>query len=637
MDELRARLRQELPDHMIPAAIVTLVELPLNRNGKIDREALPDPSGAAFQSTRFEAPLPGTETTIAGIWRELLGLEQVGRNDSFFDLGGNSILLIRMLSELRQRRMTLSLTEAYRLRTLAACSAAVTVTARDPVLWLQSCRWTHKLCSVPHGERTAAVLLLDERGSAGRSDLQCLLSELEESKRPDFVRICADVEKLSRDLDARGVSALLTAGPLDESLVSASLTQQLDTFQRELTRGPAEVEFPFSPTQLSMMPWEMRDDFHCIAINGWFTSLELQGAFSRFLAEQDLLRSIPDMARARWSLLSAQTANTAALPVVDLRTSEPGEFKRSFKRIADQLLVAKRQSSLPYAAAWVSASDMQHYLMLINDHLIWDGASAGAFQRRLTRLLSGCIESVDRCYRDYVEEVRRAPGPAAWQRLQERFEHRELSTVMADTLTVLESKVHQSLHSVRFKVPIDGAMGPATQAFEGFKRWMMSYTGLSRFAIVLNHHARQLGDRSYFDVAGLFLDKLPFIVHERTQLEEFSSGAAHLHGIGLTYLGLEYAAGAERTAVLPPLGREILFNFQAYGHSQHELRELVVDAEHIREKLVQNQGVVFEASVEDGHLLAHCSFKGEQRDVESLLACMPGMSLIGHHLPEPLV
>jgi hypothetical protein len=316
--------------------------------------------------------------------------------------------------------------------------------------------------------------------------------------------------------------------------------------------------------------------------------------------------------------------------------SEPGEFKRLFRRISDQLLVAKRQSLLPYAAAWVSASDVQHYLMLSNDHLIWDGASAGAFRRRLSQILGGSAEPVDRRYRDYVEEVRRVPGAAAWQRLAERFEHGELSKVMADTLRVLEAKARQPLHSVRFKVPVDAAIGPATQTFEGFKRWMMSFTGLDRFAIVLNHHARQLGDRSYFDVAGLFLDKLPFIVHERTQLEEFSSGAAHLHGAGLTYLGLEHAAAAHRTPILPPLGREILFNFQAYGHSQHELRELVVDPEHIREKLVQNQGVVFEASVEEGYLLAHCSFKGEQRDVETLLTCMPGMSLLGHHVLESL-
>jgi hypothetical protein len=385
-----------------------------------------------------------------------------------------------------------------------------------------------------------------------------------------------------------------------------------------------------------MLPWNMRDDFHCIAIEGWYASEELQGAFSRFMSEQDMLRSIPDEARARWKLLSVAAAGTAGLPVIDLRTTETGELKRLFKGIADALVTGKRQSSLPYAAAWVSVSDTRHYLVLVNDHLIWDGASAAAFQQRLAQFLSGTAEPLESRYRDYVEEMRRVPDPAAWRRLHERFDHRELSNVMADTLRVLDAKAHLPLRGVRFKAPVEGTASPATHAFGGFKRWLMCYTGLGRVATVFNHHGRQLGEQAYFDLVGLFIDKLPFVVDERTQLEDLSSGAVHLHSHGLTYLGLECAAGPERTPILPPLGREILFNFQAYGHSQHELRELVVDSAHIREKLQQNYGVVFEASVEDGHLLAHCSFRGDRRDIDSLFQCLPHISLLDTYGPDRL-
>lgn len=635
-EDLRTHLRAELPDYMIPTAIVRLDALPLTRNGKIDRDALPDPSLAAFQQTHYEAPCDATEQLIASIWQELLEVPRVGRQDSFFDLGGNSILLIRMLSELKRHRLTLNVTDAYRLRTLAACSEAVTASVHDPLLRLQSSGWMHQLRTVSDGGRTARVLLLDQRGKAGQRELQSLLAQMDECKRPDFVRICADIGQLAQDLDVRGLAALASAAPPGEAQTGVSLSQQLEAYRHQLTRAAAEAEFPFSPTQQNLMHWSVRDEFHCIAIHGWYGADELQQAFSRLVGEQDLLRSIPDTARARWQLLSAEAASNAVLPAIDLRMSGDAEFKRLFKRIADQLRAGKQQSSLPYAAAWVSATDMQHYLALVMDHLIWDGASAAALQRRLTQFLNGSAEPIGNRYRDYVEEMRRAPGAAAWQRLEERFEHRELSKVMADTLRMLDAKAHLPLRGVRFKAPIEAATSPAAQAFDGFKRWVMSYSGLSRFATAFNHHARRLKEQAYFDQVGLFLDKLPFVVDQRTQLEDFSSGAAHLHDHGLTYLGLEYAAGPERAPVLPSLDREILFNFQAYGHSQHELRELVVDGARIREKLEQSRGVVFEASVEDGHLLAHCSFRGERRDIDDLLRCLPGISLMEVYGPETL-
>ncbi|GKT02225.1 non-ribosomal peptide synthetase [Acidovorax sp. SUPP3434] len=93
---LKAQLVRSLPDYMVPALFVRLDTLPLNSNGKVDRKALPVPTFAHGDGTRpFEAPEGGVAKTIAAIWRELLQLERVGANESFFDLGGHSLLLIR--------------------------------------------------------------------------------------------------------------------------------------------------------------------------------------------------------------------------------------------------------------------------------------------------------------------------------------------------------------------------------------------------------------------------------------------------------------------------------------------------------------------------------------------------------------
>jgi amino acid adenylation domain-containing protein len=100
---LRQRLARTLPEHMMPAAYVRLDTLPLTPNGKLDRAALPAPDGAAYVSRVYESPQGAVETTLAGIWSELLGVERVGRHDNFFELGGHSLLAVRLIMRVHQR------------------------------------------------------------------------------------------------------------------------------------------------------------------------------------------------------------------------------------------------------------------------------------------------------------------------------------------------------------------------------------------------------------------------------------------------------------------------------------------------------------------------------------------------------
>ncbi|HET9226556.1 MAG TPA: condensation domain-containing protein, partial [Thermoanaerobaculia bacterium] len=98
--ELRDALRQTLPDYMIPTAFVTLEELPVTPNGKLDRQALPAPQWSA--SAELVAPRTEVEKRLAAIWSDVLGVPQVSLEDSFFDLGGHSLLATQMVSRVRE-------------------------------------------------------------------------------------------------------------------------------------------------------------------------------------------------------------------------------------------------------------------------------------------------------------------------------------------------------------------------------------------------------------------------------------------------------------------------------------------------------------------------------------------------------
>src|SRR5213078_1002164 len=99
VDDLRAVVRGQLPDYMIPALFVTLDALPLSPNGKVDRKALPEPEKLRPElRADFVLPRNTVEEQLAAIWAEVLGVERVGAYDNFFELGGQSLLGVSMLS-----------------------------------------------------------------------------------------------------------------------------------------------------------------------------------------------------------------------------------------------------------------------------------------------------------------------------------------------------------------------------------------------------------------------------------------------------------------------------------------------------------------------------------------------------------
>ncbi|GAA5046551.1 hypothetical protein GCM10023318_12080 [Nocardia callitridis] len=94
---LTSALAETLPAYMVPTAVVTLSEFPLNTSGKLDRKALPRPT---FQAREFRAPATPVQQLVAGVFAEVLGLDRVGLDDSFFDLGGNSLIATQLVSKL---------------------------------------------------------------------------------------------------------------------------------------------------------------------------------------------------------------------------------------------------------------------------------------------------------------------------------------------------------------------------------------------------------------------------------------------------------------------------------------------------------------------------------------------------------
>ncbi len=118
-EALRTAVSAQLPAHLVPAALVVLDALPLSRNGKVDKAALPEPDWQQAAG-EYQAPETEAERVLAEIWAQVLGLDRVGRDDDYLTLGGDSILSIQIVARARQAGLRLNPRQLFDYPTVAA-------------------------------------------------------------------------------------------------------------------------------------------------------------------------------------------------------------------------------------------------------------------------------------------------------------------------------------------------------------------------------------------------------------------------------------------------------------------------------------------------------------------------------------
>jgi amino acid adenylation domain-containing protein len=160
--KLRSFLKTKLPDYMIPSSFVVMDQLPLTASGKIDRRALPAPEDAPRGTDKtLVAPEGAVEEVLAGIWAELLGLDQIGRHDGFFGLGGHSLLATQVVSRvLDLLSVELQVRQIFQTQTIAELARAILDNSAQPERIERIANLVLRLSQLTDDE---AVSLLDER------------------------------------------------------------------------------------------------------------------------------------------------------------------------------------------------------------------------------------------------------------------------------------------------------------------------------------------------------------------------------------------------------------------------------------------------------------------------------------------
>lgn len=228
--EVRAALAQRLPEYMVPSRVIVLERFPLNPHGKVDRNALPDPSAVQpIDGATYVAPRTGLETQLAMIWAELLGLDRVGVHDNFFDLGGDSLTALRCVMRANRSGVGLAPVDAFRYQTIAQLAQAVADGPEPPAD-------ARELVTGPTPLTPAQLRFLEERDTPDVHHWN--LSTLLETERLAPTALCSAVEALLRHHDALRLRLWHEGGQW-----------------RQETAGPPEA-VPFESHDISMLPMD---------------------------------------------------------------------------------------------------------------------------------------------------------------------------------------------------------------------------------------------------------------------------------------------------------------------------------------------------------------------------------------------
>ncbi len=622
VERLKTQIKDSLPPYMMPSHFVVLSEFPMTNNGKIDRKAL---DAVQFEKVSdeldLEADVTEQEEQLLQIWRQYLSNESLQVNDDFFESGGNSILLLRMMKPMQLAGFDISVNDFYQRRTVRKC-CELFVRSSDAILetWKDRNVQFDIITYMERGERTD-FWLMQESEDYTLQEMEQFFASMDGPSLPDHICFVSDINKARHLFATNGKQALSGWVAPYEKTIRKKLSKELSVFQQQYTSCPTSESIAFTPMQESMTEWEDRTVFELIAIYGWYSPEVLKDAYFKLVEEHELLRS-KNYKNRRWSVISLENFDVD-IPYLDIRFLDGYAQNKLILGLATDLQNWRKTSNLPYVGCWVSISDTKHYFMMLNDHLISDESSSLAIKAKLNQILHNKPQLSGRNFSSYVKHLESGITKKNAQYVKDEFGTIKVAEAKKITEGMLLKRKKLPIQRTLLRIPLDSKKSALEQSFVIFRKFVAYILGVNEFCMVMNHFGRQLEGENDFHQVGLFLDKIPFVVNQRSNLEAINLKVNELGEKGINFIGLAEHGLLNESQCMPALSNEVLFNYQ--GDQQKDpMVQQWFSRLNLRKILKKFNGIVFEARQLGRELSIHCIFRGKKREPEALLRLIDG-------------
>ncbi|TMQ11358.1 MAG: amino acid adenylation domain-containing protein [Deltaproteobacteria bacterium] len=368
--ELQGFLAARLPGYMIPSAFVVLDELPRTASGKLDRTALPAPADDAHQRTAYVAPATPTQTLLAEIWREMLGVDQVGVHDSFFALGGHSLLVVRLVARIHRRLgVELTIRSVFESPTIAGQAERILARAGSP------------------------------EASAGDPAERELVAHAAELPEAEVSAQLAEWSSVLLDIPPASAASELTGARRE-------LAERLIAQHRIDVRPSQPLARGTSPTAPATFAQQLQWDYHqrgnfptlgiqatAFAVRGRLEVQAMQQAIGDLVERQAALRTVFTLERGR--LTQAVQDVGPGLDVVDLSGVPAAERTRQARRLFAAINRPHDLGREVFRAQLVRRGPDDHLLFLAPHHIANDGFSWSVLEAELAALYGARSAAAD--------------------------------------------------------------------------------------------------------------------------------------------------------------------------------------------------------------------------------------------------
>lgn len=312
--ELRTFLKRILPDYMVPSVFVPVERLPLTPSGKLDRKALPAPDTKRPElQGDFVPPQTEKEKVLAGIWSQVLRMERIGIHDNFFEVGGDSILSIQIVSRANQAGLRLAPSHLFQAQTIAELAAvaeapAITaeqglVTGKVPLTPIQSWFFEGESPDPHHFNQAFLLGLSRPDGAALEKAVGCLLRH-HDALRLRFVEVGEGWEQFDSSVEENNVFSRIDLTSKSKNEQFSAIEAEAARLQRSLNlfRGPLirVALFDLGPS----VPSRLLVVVHHLAIDGvsWRILLEdLQAAYEQDCRGEEVILPPKTTSFQKWA------------------------------------------------------------------------------------------------------------------------------------------------------------------------------------------------------------------------------------------------------------------------------------------------------------------------------------------------
>ncbi|MGQ3482135.1 condensation domain-containing protein, partial [Paenibacillus sp. TY11] len=364
--ELRSLLGEKLPHYMVPSYFVQLESMPLTPNGKIDRKALPAPEGSLQTGADYTAPRTGVESVLAQIWQDVLGLEQVGVKENFFEIGGHSLRATTLTSKIhKELNKSLPLRSIFEAPTIEHLAAVIEQLDQ---------------------EMYASIPVTEERP----------FYPLSSAQKRMYVLHQIDPDDVNYNIPA----VLQVSGPLDVKRVEKVFRQLISRHAAFRTSFGLVNNEPVQRIQETVL-FEVK-----------YAKLQGGRVLTHIEADQQIHVPISD----RDTAFEQQTVGSEQLV-----SREVQDWVQRFVRPFDLQVAPLLRVSLLDLGIQGGEQEQQYLMMLDMHHIISDGVSTGVLTKEFVRLYSGEVLPPLRVqYKDYAI-WQQGETQQDWMKRQEMF------------------------------------------------------------------------------------------------------------------------------------------------------------------------------------------------------------------------